>query len=50
MFFPNATRVKDRFHVQKLALEALQQIRIKYRWEAIDLENENRERELRSQM
>ncbi|SDI28913.1 Transposase [Flavobacterium omnivorum] len=38
--FPNATRVTDRFHVQKLALEALQEIRIKYRWEAIDLENE----------
>jgi transposase len=30
--FPNATRVTDRFHVQKLALEALQEIRIKYRW------------------
>jgi transposase len=27
--FPNATRVTDRFHVQKLALEALQEIRIK---------------------
>jgi transposase len=38
--FPNATRVTDRFHVQKLALEALQEIRIKYRWQAIDLENE----------
>ena len=29
--FPNATRVTDRFHVQKLAKEALQEIRIKYR-------------------
>ena len=38
--FPNATRVTDRFHVQKLALEALQEIRIKYRWQAIDQENE----------
>jgi transposase len=37
--FPNATRVTDRFHV-KLALEALQEIRIKYRWQAIDQENE----------
>ena len=37
---PNATRVTDRFHVQKLALEALQEIRIKYRWQAIDQENE----------
>ena len=38
--FSNATRVTDRFHVQKLATEALQEIRIKYRWQAIDLENE----------
>ena len=38
--FPNATRVTDRFHVQKLATEALQEIRIKYRWEAIDQEND----------
>ncbi|WP_425280027.1 ISAon1 family transposase, partial [Flavobacterium fluviatile] len=37
--FPNATRVTDRFHVQKLAIEALQEIRIKYRWQAIDQEN-----------
>jgi transposase len=38
--FPNATRVTDRFHVQKLALEAFQEIRIKYLWQAIDQENE----------
>ena len=38
--FPKAIQVTDRFHVQKLALEALQDIRIKHRWEAIDLENE----------
>lgn len=38
--FPNATLVTDRFHVQKLAADALQEIRIKHRWEAIDLENE----------
>lgn len=38
--FPKAIQVTDRFHVQKLALEALQNIRIKHRWEAIDLENE----------
>jgi transposase len=38
--FPNATRVTDRFHVQKLATEALQEIRIKYRWQAIEQENE----------
>lgn len=38
--FPNAKLVIDRFHVQKLALEALQEIRIKHRWEALDTENE----------
>ena len=38
--FSNAVRVTDRFHVQKLALEALQEIRIKYRWQAIDIEND----------
>jgi len=38
--FPKAMQVTDRFHVQKLATEALQDIRIKHRWEAIDLENE----------
>ena len=38
--FPKAIQVTDRFHVQKLALEALQDIRIKHRWNAIDLENE----------
>lgn len=38
--FPKAIQVTDRFHVQKLAIEALQDIRIKHRWDAIDLENE----------
>jgi len=37
--FPNAVRVTDRFHVQQLAFDAVQEIRIKYRWEAIDEEN-----------
>lgn len=37
--FPNAVQVIDRFHVQQLASEALQEIRIKYRWEALDAEN-----------
>lgn len=37
--FPKAERVTDRFHVQKLAFDALQEIRIKYRWQALDLEN-----------
>jgi len=38
--FPKAQLVTDRFHVQKLAMEALQEIRIKHRWEAIDAENQ----------
>ena len=38
--FPNASQVIDRFHVQKIALDALQEIRIKYRWEAIDAESD----------
>jgi transposase len=38
--FPKAIQVTDRFHVQKLALEALQEIRIKYQWEAMDKEDQ----------
>lgn len=38
--FKGAARVTDRFHVQQLVSEALQEIRIKLRWEAIDRENE----------
>jgi transposase len=38
--FPRATRVTDRFHVQRLAIEALQESRIKHRWEALDSEND----------
>lgn len=38
--FPKAIQVTDRFHVQKLAIEALQDLRIKHRWEAIDQEND----------
>ncbi|WP_317207805.1 transposase [Chryseobacterium sp. MEBOG06] len=41
--FPNAVQVIDRFHVQKLALEALQEIRIKHRWEALEMENKTLE-------
>ena len=33
--FPRASRVIDRFHIQKLACDAVQELRIKYRWEAI---------------
>lgn len=38
--FPRAVRVTDRFHVQRLAVDALQDIRIKHRWEALDQEND----------
>lgn len=37
--FPNAHHVTDRFHVQQLAFDAVQELRIKYRWEALDEEN-----------
>lgn len=36
--FPKTTKVIDRFHVQKLAYDALQQIRIAHRWDAINEE------------
>ena len=36
--FPKANRVIDRFHVQKLAYDALQEIRIAHRWDAINEE------------
>ena len=38
--FPNASLVIDRFHVQKLAYDALQQMRIDHRWDAINEETE----------
>lgn len=38
--FPNAKKVNDRFHVQQLVCEALQEMRITERWKAIDEENE----------
>jgi transposase len=37
--FPSATLVTDRFHVQKLAYDAVQEMRIQYRWEALEQEN-----------
>lgn len=37
--FPNATLVTDRFHVVKLALDALQHVRVKLRWAEMDIEN-----------
>jgi transposase len=38
--FTKATLVTDRFHVVRLAMEALQHIRINKRWEELDIENE----------
>lgn len=37
--FPSARRVIDRFHVQKLASDAVQELRIRYRWEVLEEEN-----------
>jgi transposase len=37
--FPNARLVADRFHVQQLATDAVQQLRVEYRWQAIEQEN-----------
>lgn len=38
--FPHARMVIDRFHVQQLATEALQEIRIQHRWQAIEEDNQ----------
>ena len=37
--FPKASRVIDRFHVQKLAYEGLQEMRIAHRWDALNEES-----------
>ena len=37
--FPRATQVSDRFHVQRLMNEAVSDLRVDYRWQAIDQEN-----------
>ena len=42
--FPNATMTNDRFHVQKLFYEAIDELRITYRWMARDLENDEIQR------
>ena len=42
--FPNATMTNDRFHVQKLFYEAIDELRITYRWLARDLENDEIQR------
>lgn len=37
--FPAAALVNDRFHVQQLISEAVDQLRIRHRWEVLDAEN-----------
>ena len=41
--FRNAKRTIDRFHVQKLACDALQEMRIAHRWDAIQADTDARE-------
>ena len=48
--FPNAIRVIDRFHVQKLAYDALQEMRIEHRWDAINEETNAKEEAKLSQI
>jgi len=38
--FPGASLVTDRFHVVKLAVDALQHLRVKLRWDELDKENQ----------
>lgn len=38
--FPNAMKINDRFHVQQLVSDALQEMRIAERWKTIEEENE----------
>ena len=37
--FPNCKKVIDRFHVVRLVMDAMQHLRVKLRWEAIEEEN-----------
>jgi transposase len=39
--FQKAQKVIDRFHVVRLVMEAMQHLRVEYRWEAIAQENKN---------
>ena len=41
--FPKADRVIDRFHIEKLACDAVQELRIKHRWDAIQQANDEME-------
>jgi len=37
--FPDAQLINDRFHVQQLMNEAVDHLRVRYRWEVLDAEN-----------
>ena len=41
--FPRASRVIDRFHVQKLTFDAMQEMRVANRWNAINHETNDKE-------
>lgn len=41
--FPKAQRVIDRFHIQKLACDAVQEIRVAHRWDALQQANDETE-------
>ncbi|WP_232126904.1 transposase [Tenacibaculum finnmarkense] len=41
--FPKTEIVTDRFHVQKIASQAVQEVRIRLRWEIIDVEKKMRQ-------
>ena len=41
--FPKAQRVIDRFHIQKLACDAVQEIRVAHRWDALQQANDEME-------
>lgn len=38
--FPSAEQISDRFHVQQLMSQAIDEMRIELRWEVIKIENE----------
>ena len=47
--FPKAQRVIDRFHIQKMACEAVQEIRVAHRWDALQQANDEMEEKSCSQ-
>ena len=47
--FPKASRVIDRFHIRKLACEAVQELRVRRRWDAIQQANDEMEDQTKGQ-